>query len=155
MLPLRPSRAVAVPLEPPKSTLSQSDWVRGALSSGSVLHICDISWPRHNQNKFASALSLRNVNLLTVTLVASVTLAVLDTVASALVLRILNFCFPLSYFDFAQLRCCRTTCAPADLYVNSATQRAENRSMLIFPPGMRNCSQDIGAASASGCRFAI
>ena len=42
--------------------------------------------------------------MLTVTLVASATLAVLDAVASALVLRILNYCFPLSYFDFAQHR---------------------------------------------------
>ena len=51
--------------------------------------------------------NLLNVNyllLLTVTLVASVTLAVLDAVASALVLRIVNYCFPLSYFDFAQRR---------------------------------------------------
>ena len=95
--------------------------------------------------------------MLTVTSVASVTLAVLDAIASALVLRIVNYCFSLSYFDFAQLRCCRTTCAPADLYVYSATPRAENRSMLIFSPGMRICSQDIGSASASasGSGFAI
>ena len=62
------------------------------------------TWFDKLTNRFASALSLRNVNLLTVTLVASVTLAVLDAVASALVLRILNYCFPLSYFDFAQHR---------------------------------------------------
>ena len=62
------------------------------------------TWFDKLTNRFASALSFRNVNLLTVTLVASVTLAVLDTAASALVLRILNYCFPLSYFDFAQHR---------------------------------------------------
>lgn len=69
------------------------------------------TWFDKLTNRFASALSLRNVNSLTVTLVASVALAVLDAVASALVLRIVNYCFPLSYFDFAQQNW-RSLCSP-------------------------------------------
>ena len=56
-------------------------------------------------------LLLSAYEMLTVTSVASVTLAVLDAVASALVLRILNYCFPLSYFDFAQQNW-RSFCSP-------------------------------------------
>ena len=63
-----------------------------------------------------------------VTLVASVTLAVLDTVASALVLRILNYCFPLSYFDFA-------------LHKLQALFPTEGRNGCV---GRVVCSQDIG-----------